>query len=162
MSQDTTQGDQGQQPEMQFALHRIYLKDVSFESPHSPEIFQQFQPQVALDISTSARSVAEGFYEVIVSITAEAKHTESNNTMFLVEVQQAGLFQITGVNDEQLEHTLNTYCPNTLFPYVRESIDNFVTRGGFPALMLAPFNFDVLYAQKLQQQQDEGQGQNLQ
>lgn len=151
MSQDNTQGDQGQQPEMQFALHRIYLKDASFESPHSPEIFQQFQPQVALDISTSARTVADDFYEVIVSITADAKHSESSNTMFLVEVQQAGLFQIAGVDEGQLDHMLNTYCPNMLFPYVRECIDNFVTRGGFPALMLAPFNFDALYAQKLQQ-----------
>lgn len=161
MSQDNTQGDQGQQSEMQFALHRVYLKDASFESPHSPEIFQQFQPQVALDISNSARAVSDGFYEVVISVTAEAKHIESDNTMFLVEVQQAGLFQISGLSDEQLEHTLNTYCPNMLFAYVRECVDSFVTRGGFPALMLAPFNFDILYAQKLQQQAD-AQSQNIQ
>ncbi|BBG28973.1 protein-export chaperone SecB [Zymobacter palmae] len=155
MSQDNIQDDQGQQSEVQFALHRIYLKDASFESPHSPEIFQQFQPQVALDIGTSARKVADDFYEVVISITADAKHTESSNTMFLVEVQQAGLFQITGVNEGQLDHMLNTYCPNMLFPYVRECIDSFVTRGGFPALMLAPFNFDALYAQKLQQASEQ-------
>lgn len=151
MSQDNTQGQQEQQPEVQFALHRVYVKDVSFESPHSPEIFQQFQPQVSLDIDSTARPVADGFHEVVVRISAEAKQSDSSTTMFLVEVQQAGLFQITGLGDEQLEHTLNTYCPNMLFPYVRECVDSLITRGGFPALMLAPFNFDVLYAQKQQQ-----------
>ena len=151
MSQDNTQGQQEQQPEVQFALHRVYVKDVSFESPHSPEIFQQFQPQVSLDIDSTTRPVADGFHEVVVRISAEAKQSDSSTTMFLVEVQQAGLFQITGLGDEQLEHTLNTYCPNMLFPYVRECVDSLITRGGFPALMLAPFNFDVLYAQKQQQ-----------
>lgn len=150
MSQDSTQDDQGQQPESQFIPHRIYLKDASFESPNSPEIFQQFQPQVAIDVATTTRVVADDFYEVVVKVTAEAKHAESNNTMFLVEVQQAGLFQVTGLNQEQLDHVLNTYCPNMLFAYVRETVDNFVTRGGFPALLLAPINFDVLYAQKQQ------------
>lgn len=150
MSQDTTQDDQGQQQETQFVPHRIYLKDASFESPHSPEIFQQFQPQVAIDVATSIRTVADGFYEVIVKVTAEAKQAESTNTMFLVEVQQAGLFQVTGANQAQLDHVLNTYCPNMLFAYVRETVDSFVTRGGFPALMIAPVNFDALYAQKLQ------------
>lgn len=155
MSQDNNQNAQGQQPEVQFALHRVYVKDVSFESPHSPEIFQQFQPQVSLDIDSSTRPVADGFHEVVVRITAEAKQSDSTTTMFLVEVQQAGLFQITGLDGDQLEHMLNTYCPNMLFPYVRECIDSLVTRGGFPALMLAPFNFDVLYAQKQQQQASE-------
>lgn len=151
MSQDTTQEGQGQPSEVQFALHRIYLKDVSFEAPNSPEVFQQFQPNIALDITLSTRAVADDFYEVVIGVTAEAKQTESNTTMFLVEVQQAGLFQIGGATGPQLDHMLNTFCASMLFPYVRESVDSFVTRGGFPALMLAPYNFDALYTQKMQQ-----------
>ncbi|MCM2129341.1 protein-export chaperone SecB [Larsenimonas rhizosphaerae] len=141
---------QGQE-DIQFALQRIYVKDVSFEAPNSPSVFQQqFQPRVKLDVDNSYTQVDEGVYEVTVKVTAQVFNGEQQTTAFLVEVEQAGLFTIMGLPDAQLDHTLNAFCPNVLFPYARECIDNMVGRGSFPALMLAPVNFDAMYAQKQQ------------
>ncbi|WP_043531079.1 protein-export chaperone SecB [Litchfieldella xinjiangensis] len=138
-----------QKPQLQFALQRIYVKDISFESPNAPQVFQQpFKPKVGLDLNTTSSQVSEGLYEVIVKVTAQVSHSESGTTSFLVEVEQAGLFRISGIEGDQLDHTLGAFCPNVLFPYARECIDNLVNRGGFPPLMLAPVNFEAMYAQK--------------
>lgn len=162
MAEDTNQaagsngqGAAGQQdkPQLQFSLQRIYVKDISFESPNAPTVFQQpFKPKVGLDLNTTSAQVGEGLYEVVVKVTAEVKHSESGNTCFLAEIEQAGLFRIGGIEGQQLEHTLGAFCPNVLFPYARECIDNLVNRGGFPPLMLAPVNFEAIYAQKKKRQ----------
>lgn len=143
---------EAQQP--QFALQRIYVKDLSFESPNAPETFRQdWAPKVNLDLNSNSQQVADNLYEVVVSLTVTV--TNEEKTAFLVEVQQAGLFFIKGLEEAQLHHTLGAFCPNVLFPYAREAIDSLVTRGSFPALMLAPVNFDALYAEAMQRQAQE-------
>lgn len=133
----------------QFALQRIYLKDSSFESPRSPGVFQtQWSPKINFDIKTRSSKIQEGVFEVVLVLTAEAQIEE--NTAFLVEVHQAGIFTAKDFADEQLEQLLATVCPNILFPYAREAIDNLVIKGSFPALMLAPINFEALYLQQKQ------------
>lgn len=148
----------GQQdkPQLQFALQRIYVKDISFEAPNSPTVFQQpFKPKVGLDLNTTSRQVGEGLYEVVVKVTAQVTHSEEGTTSFLAEIEQAGLFRISGIEGQQLDHTLGAFCPNMLFPYARECIDNLVNRGGFPPLMLAPVNFEAIYAQKKKREAEQ-------
>ncbi|WP_280547168.1 MULTISPECIES: protein-export chaperone SecB [unclassified Halomonas] len=145
-------------PQLQFALQRIYVKDLSFEAPNSPTVFQQpFKPKVGLDLNTTTRQVGEGQYEVVIKVTAQVTHSEEGTTSFLAEVEQAGLFRISGIEGQQLEHTLGAFCPNMLFPYARECIDNLVNRGGFPPLMLAPVNFEAIYAQKKKREAEQAQ-----
>lgn len=145
-------------PKLQFALQRIYVKDISFEAPNSPTVFQQpFKPKVGLDLNTTSHQVGEGLYEVVVKVTAQVTHSEEGTTSFLAEIEQAGLFRISGIEGQQLDHTLGAFCPNMLFPYARECIDNLVNRGGFPPLMLAPVNFEAIYAQKKKRAADQAQ-----
>jgi preprotein translocase subunit SecB len=136
----------------QFAMQRIYNKDVSYESPSTPEVFKkQWAPKVNVDLNTRSNAIdEEGNFEVVLTITLTAKIEEE--TAFLVEVQQAGIFFIKGFEGEQLRRILGTTAPNILFPYARENIDSLVIKGGFPAIMLAPVNFDGLYEQALAQQ----------
>ena len=143
---------QEQAPQQQLTLQRIYTKDVSFESPSTPKIFRQnWQPNVNVDLNTkSSRIDEEGNFEVVLTLTVTAKIEE--DTAFLVEVQQAGIFYMVGIEGEPLRQVLATVGPNILFPYARENIDSLVIKGGFPALMLAPVNFDALYRQALAQQ----------
>ncbi|QFU00050.1 Protein-export protein SecB [Halomonas sp. THAF5a] len=150
----------GQQdkPQLQFALQRIYVKDLSFEAPNSPAIFQQpFKPKVGLDLNTTHQQVGEGLYEVVIKVTAQVTHSEEGTTSFLAEIEQAGLFRIGGLEGQQLDHTLGAFCPNVLFPYARECIDSLVNRGGFPPLMLAPVNFEAIYAQKKKREAEQAQ-----
>lgn len=141
----------------QFALQRIYTKDISFESPGAPNIFQeQWQPKVSMDLNSSHTRLTENQYEVVVSMTITTKLEEK--VAYIVEVQQAGVVMIKNIEGAQLGHMLGAYCPNLLFPYARETIDSLVTRGSFPALMLAPVNFDVIYQQALQRKQQEAEG----
>lgn len=153
---------QGQEQQPQFALQRIYVKDLSLESPKSPRVFKsQWQPEVKLDLSASNSQLEEeGLYEVVLSLTVTA--TNGGETAFMVEVEQAGIFLIRNMEPEQLHHTLGAFCPNILFPYARETIDNLANRGSFPALMLSPVNFDALYAQTLKQVQQEAAAESLQ
>ncbi len=145
-----------QQQAPQFALQRIYVKDISFESPNAPEIFQgEWKPQVNLDLNTGNKKLTDNQYEVVVSVTVTAKIGEK--TAFIVEVQQAGVFMIEGIEGPQLGQTLGAFCPNILFPYAREAIDNMINRGSFPSLMLAPVNFDAIYAEALRRKQAEAQ-----
>lgn len=145
-------------PQQQFTLQRIYTKDVSFESPSTPKIFRQaWQPQVNVDLNTkSARIDEEGNHEVVLTLTVTAKVGE--DTAFLVEVQQAGIFFVAGIEGESLRQILATVGPNILFPYARENIDSLVVKGGFPALMLAPVNFDALYRQAVAQAAQQAAG----
>jgi preprotein translocase subunit SecB len=140
-----------EQTQQQFAMQRIYNKDLSFESPATPEVFKkQWQPQVNVDLNTKSDKIDDqGNFEVVLTITITAKVEEQ--TAFLVEVQQAGIFFITGFEGEDLRRILGTAAPNILFPYARECIDTVCVKGGFPAIMLAPVNFDALYQQALAQ-----------
>jgi len=149
--------DQASAQAQQFALQRIYIKDMSFEVPLGAQVFtKQWQPQVHVDLNTKSDRVADDVYEVILTITITAKLGEE--TAFLVEVQQAGLFLVKGVEGEQLRRALMIMCPNILFPYARESIDSLTTRGSFPPLMLQPVNFEALYLQALQQSEQQAAG----
>lgn len=159
MADEQQAAAQDQQPQQQFQLQRIYTKDLSFESPASPGVFrQQWQPKVSVDMNTKSDKVdEEGNYEVVLTITVTAKVEEE--TAFLVEVQQAGIFFVQGIEGENLRAVLSTAAPNILFPYLRESIDSIVVKGGFPPVQLAPVNFDALYQQALVQAQQQSQQQ---
>lgn len=147
---------EAQAPEQQFQMQRIYLKDLSFETPMGPEVFKkQWQPQVNQELNTKTTKVDEDLYEVNLTLTVTTKFEE--DVAFLIEVQQAGLFTVAGLEGQQLAQVLNTVCPNILFPYAREVIDNTVTKGSFPALMLPPINFDALFAAAMQQAAQEAQ-----
>ncbi len=140
----------------QFSLQRIYVKDLSFEAPKSPDIFrQEWAPNVALDLNTRQKSLEGDFHEVVLTLSVTVKTGEE--VAFIAEVQQAGIFLIKGLDAASMSHTLGAFCPNILFPYAREALDSLVTRGSFPALMLAPVNFDALYAQELQRINAEAQ-----
>ena len=140
----------------QFSLQRIYVRDLSFEAPKSPAIFrQEWTPAVSLDLNTRQKQLEGDFYEVVLTLSVTVN--TGDEVAFIVEVQQAGIFLIKGLDAASLSHTLGAFCPNLLFPYAREAIDNLVVRGSFPALMLAPVNFDALYAQELQRMQDAGE-----
>jgi preprotein translocase subunit SecB len=137
--------------QQQFSVQRIYIKDVSFESPSTPEVFKkQWQPKVSVDLNTKSNPIdEEGNFEVVLAITITAKIDE--NTAFLIEVHQAGIFFIRGFQDEDLRRVLGTAAPNVLFPYARETIDSLCVKGAFPAIMLAPVNFEAVYQQALAQ-----------
>lgn len=158
MAEEGSAAQQGS-AQQQFSMQRIYGKDVSFESPGTPGVFRkQWQPQINVDLNTKSSAIDDqGNFEVVLTITLTAKQDEE--TAFLVEVQQAGIFFIAGFDEEQLRRLLGTAAPNILFPYARESIDALVVKGGFPAIMLAPVNFEALYQQALDQQ-SQGNGQD--
>ncbi|MGP4123020.1 MAG: protein-export chaperone SecB [Sodalis sp. (in: enterobacteria)] len=132
-----------------FQIQRIYIKDVSFEAPNAPKVFQQeWQPEIKLDLNTASSQLAEEIYEVVLRVTVTVMLDD--DTAFLCEVQQAGIFTISGLDDTQMAHCLAACCPNILFPYARECITSQVSRGSFPQLNLAPVNFDALFMQYLQ------------
>ena len=154
--EDTPNPEKNGTTQEQFGIQNIYVKDISLETPNSPQIFkQQWKPQMELELSNKINRLDDGGYEVVLNITATVKAAEK--TAFLVEIHQAGIFTMSGFTEEKLSYMLNSYCPMILFPYARETISNLVTRGGFQPLWLAPINFDALYAQQLQQKQQQNQ-----
>jgi len=147
--------DAAVQGEQQFGIQKIYVKDISYESPNTPQSFTEtWEPDVSLELNTNGTGIAEDTYEVVLSLTVTVKNAEK--TAFLVEVQQAGIFHMSGFNEDDLAGMLGSFCPNILFPYAREAVSDMVTRGGFPQLALAPVNFDALYAQHLEEQAKSG------
>ncbi len=139
----------------QLAIQRIYVKDLSFESPLTPKVFaDDWQPQVDVNLGSESRNVGPELFEVELVVTVNVKVGES--TAFLVEVHQAGVFQLTGFTDTELGPMLGSYCPNILFPFAREVVSDLVSKGGFPQFLLAPVNFDALYTQHLQTRQAQG------
>jgi preprotein translocase subunit SecB len=152
MDEQTT----AQQPVQQFALQRIYVKDLSFETPQGIEVFRQtWKPRVNLDMNTRQNRIDENNVEVVLTLSVTA--TQEDKTAFIAEVQQGGIFSVVGIQEPQLRQVMATVCPSILFPYAREAIDSLVIRGSFPPLMLAPVNFDALYLQALKQQQEKAQ-----
>ena len=143
---------QGNQP--QLVLQKIYVKDVSFEVPGAPQIFQEFTgesdqaaPQVQLNLGHKAMDLGNDLYEVVLSVTLTCMLGE--RTAYLAEVEQAGLFGISGFGDEERAGVIGSYCPNLLFPYARQVISSMVLEGGFPPFLLQPINFDALYAEQM-------------
>jgi len=159
-NQATADAGQEEKAAPKFAVQRIYLKDLSFETPMGPAVFQkQVKPEINQDISLSTTKLGDGNYEVELTLTVTVKDGE--DTIYLIEVHQAGIFAVEGVEGSQLAQLLNTICPSTLFPYVREAVDSVVIKGSFPALMIPPVNFEALFAQavaegKLKGKQGEG------
>lgn len=151
MSEETTTSAAAEEQEQaQFSIQRIYIKDISFESPQGAAAFQkQWKPKVSQDMNTKTNKIDDDLYEVVLRVTITM--ADGEDTIYLAEVEQAGLFTIKGITEQQLPQVINTTCPSILFPYLRETIDNIVTRGGFPALMLPPINFDALFASAVQQ-----------
>lgn len=138
--------------QQQFEIQRIYLKDVSFEAPNSPQIFtEQWKPETSVQLSTEMARLDEGAHEMVLDITVTAKMADK--TAYLVEVKQAGIFAIKGFAEPQMRQLLGSYCPNVLFPFAREAIAELITKGGFPPMLLAPINFDALYAQQQRQRE---------
>lgn len=141
----------------QVRLERLYLKDASFESPRSPQVFtESWKPEMQLDINSRANGLGDDLFEVVLTVTLRAK-LENGKTALIIEIQQAGIFRIEGVEPDVRQRVLGTVCPNTLFPYVREAVDSMAVRGGFPAIQLAPVNFDALFADALRKQQAQGE-----
>ncbi len=144
-------------PTKHIELQRFYLKDVSFETPNSPQIFlEEWKPQIDLQLGTDAKSLNEEVFEVTLKITVTNK--VGDKVAFLAEIHQAGIFAIKGFSQEELAPILGSYCPHQLFPYAREAISDLVTKGSFPQFLLAPVNFDAILAQHLQQQHEKQQG----
>ena len=138
---------------VQMGVERIYLKDASFESPGSPDIFtEQVRPEMQVDINTRVSGLSEDRHEVVLSLTITARKSESA-ALYVVEVQQAGVFKVSGPEDT-LRPLLGIACPNLLFPYAREAVDNLVVKGGFGPVNLAPVNFEMIYRQAIEASKD--------
>ncbi|WP_036300205.1 protein-export chaperone SecB [Methylotenera sp. L2L1] len=144
--------EQAQQPG--FSIEKIYVKDGSLEIPHAPQIFtDRTQPQVSIELSNLAQQVEENVFEVAIKVTVTSKIADK--TVFLVEVTQAGIFQIRNVPAENIEMIVGITCPNILFPYLRESVSDLVVRAGFQPVLLNPINFEALFAQQKQQEAEQ-------
>jgi len=140
--------------EKRISIAKIYVKDFSFESPQAPQVFKsgEWSPKTDLNLRSAHTPVDDNHHEVVLTITVEAK--DNDNSVFLIELHQAGLFEVVGYEDEELKAIIGSFCPNILFPYARESIASIVQKGGFPEFVLQPINFDALYMQSRKQQAD--------
>jgi preprotein translocase subunit SecB len=155
-----------QQQQPIFGIDKIYIKDLSLEIPHAPEIFLSAeQPKMDVQLHHEHKALSEGMYQVVLTVTVTAKTAENtgdkagdktgDKTVFLVEAAQAGIFQIRNVPEADLEPLLATACPTILYPYVREIVSTTIGRAGFPPIYLAPVNFDAIYLQRMQQAQEQ-------
>ncbi|KAB2927990.1 MAG: protein-export chaperone SecB [Candidatus Contendobacter sp.] len=145
------------QASQHFEIQKVYLKDVSLETPNSPLIFtEQWQPQTEVRLETGATPLTEDLFEVVLTLTITTKLGE--RTAYLAEVQQGGLFTLKGFDESQTGHMLHAFCPNILFPFAREELASLIGKGGFPPVLLNPINFDGMYMQRLQQQQAQAVG----
>jgi len=140
-----------------FTIQKVYVKDVSFETPNSPDVFlnTNWQPDINLNLQSSSSPLGDqGAFEVVLSITVTA-NLDKETTAYLCEIQQAGIFNLAGFDNDTLAFMLGSYCPNLLFPFAREAISDIVTRGGFPQLLLAPVNFEAMFNQQQQKKAEE-------
>jgi len=141
-----------QQPAATFQIEKIYVKDLSLEIPHAPQVFaEQVQPQIDVRIESGESRFQPDYYEVTLSVTVTARSGE--RTVFLAEAVQGGIFALRNVPDADIGPLLGIACPTVLFPYLRETISDLITRGGFPPLLLTPISFEQLYLQRMQQQE---------
>src|SRR5882757_4375639 len=135
----------------QLALQNVYLKDCSYEAPNGPRVDGNWNPQINLDLHTSANGLTPELREVVLTVTVAAK--QNDVTIFLVEVKQAGIFLMRGLTEPDIKRAVSSVCPSVLFPYARAAVSHLVTQGGFPQFLLPPVNFDALYAQSSNQPQ---------
>lgn len=158
---ETTSGAAAEQAkEQQFGLQKVYLKDTSFETPNSPEIFtEEWKPDVNVELQTGGKLLGENVHEIVLTVTVTAKL--GDKTAYLAEVHQAGVFTMAGFNDDERAHMQGSYCPNILFPYAREALSDIIGKGGFPQLLLAPVNFDALLAQHRGQQAAQAEAEEV-
>lgn len=157
MSDDTLNGAaEPQQPAgPQFTVEKIYVKDVSFEAPSAPQIFnEEGAPQLQMNLNQRVQRLNEAAFEVVLGVTLTC--TVAEKTAYLAEVQQAGVFGLAGFDDATLDGLLGTHCPNVLYPYARQTISDLIQAGGFPPFLLQPINFDALYAEGLRQRATQG------
>lgn len=141
--------------EKQFSIQKIYTKDISFETPNAPKIFtKDWKPSIDFNLGTNVQSLEATLYEISLTVTVTVKTAET--TAYLVEATQAGIFTLDGFTKEEIGPMLGSFCPNILFPYAREVVSDLVIKGGFPQILLAPVNFDALYAQNQHQTTDNG------
>ena len=143
-----------------FSVEKIYVKDVSFESPNSPTIFtENVQPDLQLNLNQKVQRLSENAFEVVLGVTLTCK--AGDKTAYVAEVQQAGIFGLMGLEAQAVDVLLGTQCPNILFPYVRQLVSDLVQAGGFPPFFLQPINFDGLYAETLRQRAAQAEGSEL-
>jgi preprotein translocase subunit SecB len=141
-------------PQAQFTVEKIYVKDVSFEAPNAPHVFnEQGQPQLQMNLNQKVAKLNDTLFEVVLGVTLTC--TLADKTVYLVEVEQAGIFGLAGFDERTLDMMLGTYCPNVLFPYVRQSISELITTGGFPPFYLQPINFEGLHAEGLRRRSEQ-------
>lgn len=134
-----------------FSIEKVYVKDLSLEVPNAPQIFlERENPQINVQLRTDGNAVDDGLFEVVLTVTVAAKLGE-DRSVFLVEVAQAGVFQIRNIPEGDLEPVMMIGCPNILFPYAREAVSDAITRAGFQPVLLAPVNFEALYQSRQQQ-----------
>lgn len=144
------QNGASEQAQAQFIIQKIYTKDMSFETPNSPEIFrEEWKPELDLQLTNEYKQLDDNNHDITLVATVTAKL--GDKTAFLIEVKQAGVFSLVGYSQEEMGPIIGSHCPNILFPYVREVISDIVLKGGFPQLVLAPVNFDALYMQQVEQ-----------
>ncbi|MCG7997833.1 MAG: protein-export chaperone SecB [Candidatus Thiodiazotropha taylori] len=137
-------------PNREFAVQRIYTKDISFETPNSPAVFQQeWKPETGVNLNTEVNKLTDDVFEVTLTVTVTTKLGEQ--TAYLAEVKQAGIFTAKGFPEQEMGPLLGAFCPNQLFPYVREVVSDLITKGSFPQMVLQPVNFDMIYAQHQQE-----------
>lgn len=157
MSEQAQQGQQGQDDAPIFSIEKLYVKDLSLEVPNAPQCFLEREAaEVGLQMQSGGEAIGEGIFDVTLTLTVSAKL--GDKTQFLVEVTQAGIFQIRNVPDADLEPIVAVACPNILFPYAREAVSDAVTRAGFPPVLLAPVNFEAIYRDRLRQQAEQDGG----
>ncbi|MEW8312224.1 MAG: protein-export chaperone SecB [Candidatus Thiodiazotropha taylori] len=152
-------------PNREFAVQRLYTKDISFETPNSPAVFQQeWKPETGVNLNTEVNKLTDDVFEVTLTVTVTTKLGEQ--TAYLAEVKQAGIFTAKGFPEQEMGPLLGAFCPNQLFPYVREVVSDLITKGSFPQMVLQPVNFDMIYAQHQQERakraeaETEGQSQH--
>lgn len=135
-----------------FTIEKIYLKDLSLEIPSAPQVFMEKQPpKIDIRLHNEVKAIDNGIFEVVLTATVTAKHDDK--TAFLVEVAQAGIFQVRDFPPQELDAVMNVVCPNNLLPYARETVSTVLNRAGFPAVLLPHVGFDAIYQQRLQEQQ---------
>ncbi|MCW8847136.1 MAG: protein-export chaperone SecB [Sedimenticola sp.] len=151
-----TENAQPTEHSREFSLQRIFVKDISFETPNSPSIFTlEWKPESSLNLNSNVSKLDNDLYEIVLTVTVTTKI--GDKTAYLVEVQQGGIFTIRNFPEEEMGHMIGAYCPNILFPYAREVVSDLVSKGSFPQLLLTPVSFDALYAQHMQEQAQQAQ-----
>ena len=143
-----------EQVQPQLALERIYTKDISFEVPGAQVFTKQWQPELNINLSSAAEKIDPNHYEVSLKVVVQA--TNESETAFIVDVTQSGIFLVDGVEEDRLPYVLGAYCPNILFPFLREAVNDLVTKGSFPQLLLTPINLDAEFEANMERLQAEG------